>query len=179
MPETLRTERLLLRTPRDEDVPALLQLLTEPQVAQWWHGYDEARVRADFLAPPADVTVWALEHGGTVIGAIQVSEELEPDYRHAGLDIFMGTAWHGRGLSSEAIRAVVGYLFAGRGHHRLVIDPAADNVRAIRAYARVGFRPVGVLRQYERGPDGRWHDGLLMELLADEHHQSLPRASNG
>jgi aminoglycoside 6'-N-acetyltransferase len=27
---------------------------------------------------------------------------------------------------------------------------------------------VGIMRQYERGPDGTWHDGLLMDLLADE-----------
>jgi aminoglycoside 6'-N-acetyltransferase len=32
----------------------------------------------------------------------------------------------------------------------------------------VGFRPVGVMRRYERGPDGVWHDGLLMDMLAGE-----------
>jgi aminoglycoside 6'-N-acetyltransferase len=32
----------------------------------------------------------------------------------------------------------------------------------------VGFRPVGITRRSERGPDGRWHDGLLMDLLAEE-----------
>jgi aminoglycoside 6'-N-acetyltransferase len=41
-------------------------------------------------------------------------------------------------------------------------------VAAIRAYEKAGFRPVGVMRSYERGPDGTWHDGLLMELLAEE-----------
>jgi aminoglycoside 6'-N-acetyltransferase len=51
---------------------------------------------------------------------------------------------------------------------RLTIDPAADNVPAIRSYTKVGFRPVGVLRRYERGPGGDWHDGLLMDLLAEE-----------
>ena len=40
--------------------------------------------------------------------------------------------------------------------------------RAIRAYGKVGFRPVGAMRRYERGPDGTFHDGLLMDLLADE-----------
>jgi aminoglycoside 6'-N-acetyltransferase len=25
-----------------------------------------------------------------------------------------------------------------------------------------------VMRSYERGPDGTWHDGLLMDLLATE-----------
>jgi aminoglycoside 6'-N-acetyltransferase len=55
-----------------------------------------------------------------------------------------------------------------REHHRITIDPAAANERAIRCYAKVGFRPVGVMRQYERGTDGRFHDGLLMELLRDD-----------
>ena len=40
--------------------------------------------------------------------------------------------------------------------------------QAIRCYGKVGFRPVGVMRAYERGADDRWHDGLLMDLLADE-----------
>ncbi|HXI44982.1 MAG TPA: GNAT family protein, partial [Candidatus Acidoferrales bacterium] len=67
-----------------------------------------------------------------------------------------------------AIRTLARYLIEGRGHHRLTIDPSAANERAIKAYERVGFRRVGVMRSYERGPDGTWHDGLLMDLLADE-----------
>ena len=53
-------------------------------------------------------------------------------------------------------------------HHRLTIDPAADNAAAIACYAAVGFRPVGVMRRYERRPDGMFHDGLLMDLIAGE-----------
>jgi aminoglycoside 6'-N-acetyltransferase len=53
-----------------------------------------------------------------------------------------------------------------RGHHRITIDPAAANAAAIRAYEKAGFRTVGVLRSYERDPDGTgWHDGLLMEYV--------------
>jgi aminoglycoside 6'-N-acetyltransferase len=32
----------------------------------------------------------------------------------------------------------------------------------------VGFRRVGIIRNYERGPDGVWHDGLLMDMLKEE-----------
>ena len=31
-----------------------------------------------------------------------------------------------------------------------------------------GFQRVGVMRAYERGPDGTFHDGLLLDLLRDE-----------
>jgi aminoglycoside 6'-N-acetyltransferase len=52
------------------------------------------------------------------------------------------------------------------GHHRLTIDPAADNAAAIRADEKTGFKPVGLMREYSRDPDGVWRDGLLMDLLA-------------
>ena len=90
------------------------------------------------------------------------------DYRSAGIDLFLTTDAQGRGLGPDAIRAVARYLFEERGHHRLTIDPAAANERAIHAYGKVGFRPVGIMRAYERGPDGSWHDNLLMDLLAGE-----------
>ena len=72
-------------------------------------------------------------------------------YRSAGIDLFIGEAWQGRGLGREAVGLLVRHLFEGRGHHRLTIDPALANERAIRCYEAVGFRRVGVLRQHERG----------------------------
>ncbi|CAM5666252.1 GNAT family N-acetyltransferase OS=Streptomyces antimycoticus OX=68175 GN=SANT12839_077140 PE=4 SV=1 [Streptomyces antimycoticus] len=91
----------------------------------------------------------------------------EPDYRHASIDIYLDPAVHGRG-GTDAVRTLARHLITDHGHHRIVIDPAADNAAAIRCYGKVGFRPVGLMRSYERGPDGRWHDGLLMDLLAEE-----------
>ena len=73
-----------------------------------------------------------------------------------------------RGIGPDASRTLAAHLIDERGHHRLTTDPAADNSRAIAAYEKVGFRPVGRLRRYQRMPDGRWIDGLLMELLAEE-----------
>ena len=109
----------------------------------------------------------AIELEGRVIGLIQVFEEPDPMYRHAGIDLFLSTAQQGRGLGREAVSLVVEQLLGEGGHHRITIDPAADNQRAIRCYTSVGFRPVGVMRRYERGADGSFHDGLLMELVRD------------
>lgn len=71
-------------------------------------------------------------------------------------------------MAVDAIRTLARHLIDDRGHHHLTIDPAADNGRAIACYAKVGFRPVGVLRRNERGPDGGFRDTLLMDLLAEE-----------
>ena len=141
--------------------------MREPEVARWWGAYDAERVRAD-MVEDRETVVYAIEADGELIGVVQYSEEDDPDYRHAGIDIAVATAWQGRGYGTEALRVVARHLIEDRGHHRLTIDPSATNVRAIRAYENVGFRPVGLMREYERGPDGSWRDGLLMDMLADE-----------
>lgn len=165
----LRGERVVLRPVRRGDADGLAAILREPDVARWWlRGVaDPDRVAVE-LAEAEDEVVLAIEHDGELIGAVQYYEETDPDYRHAGMDIFLTSTYQGQGLGPEALRVLARYLFAELGHHRLVIDPAAHNERAIRAYERIGFRPVGVMRQYERGPGDAWHDGVLMDLLADE-----------
>jgi aminoglycoside 6'-N-acetyltransferase len=161
----LRGERVVLRPGRPEDVERLVQILREPDVARWWGQFSATEVRQQFVAAS---DAFVIEVDGEVAGAIQYAEESDPQYRHAGVDIFLSSGRHGQGLGTEAIRVLARHLFVERGHHRLSIDPAAHNQAAIRAYERVGFRRVGVLRRYELGPDGTWHDGLLMDMLAED-----------
>jgi aminoglycoside 6'-N-acetyltransferase len=99
---------------------------------------------------------------------VQYSEEDDPQYKHAQLDIAVHDEHRRRGYATDAIRTLARHLFDVVGHHRLTIDPSVANEAAIHCYERVGFTTVGVMRQYERGADGTWHDGLLMELLAGE-----------
>ena len=157
--------RVVLRPLADEDVEELLRIHRTPEVVRWW---DEPE--PDFPADEDPETVrLTILVDGAVAGLVQFWEETEPKYRHAGVDLFLDPALHGQGLGTEALRQVVRHLLGERGHHRIAIDPAAANIAAIRAYEKVGFRPVGVMRRYERDPDGEgWHDGLLMDLLAGE-----------
>lgn len=149
-----------------EHVPRLRQILHAPAVRLRW-GNEAASPQWPFDDPSA--TRFTVLLAATVIGMVQYAEEDEPVYRHASIDIFLDPEVHGQGLGRDAVGTLARHLVHDRGHHRLVIDPAADNEPAIRCYAAVGFRPVGVMRRYERDADGAgWHDGLLMDLLAEE-----------
>jgi aminoglycoside 6'-N-acetyltransferase len=153
-----------LRALADGDEAELLRIHCTPEVARWWDAPAE-----EFPWDEPEATRMTIEVDGAIAGLIQFSEELEPKYRHAGVDLFLDPALHGRGLGSEAVRRVVRHLIDDLGHHRITIDPAAANTAAIRAYEKVGFRTVGVMRQSERDADGEgWHDSVLMELLAGE-----------
>ena len=164
---TLHGAQVRLRPASRDDISALVAIRRTPEVFAHWRGGDDlvAAVEEDLAE---EGSAYVIELDDRVVGWIQWQAEEEPDYRHASIDIYLDPAVHGRGLGSDAVRTLARHLIDDHGHHRLTIDPAVANPAAIRAYTKVGFRPVGVERQAERGNDGTWHDSLLMDLLADE-----------
>jgi aminoglycoside 6'-N-acetyltransferase len=150
----LSGQRVTLRPVRPGDRDRLREILAQPGVARWWGPGSADHSVDEWLTPDESVTQYLEENG--------------EDYRHASIDLFLDGEHQGHGLGPDAIRTVARHLFEERGHHRVTIDPAASNERAIRAYERVGFRQVGRMRNYERGADGTWHDGMLMDLLVGE-----------
>ncbi|MEO9176517.1 MAG: GNAT family protein [Gaiellales bacterium] len=163
----LTGKRVVLRSSTRADTDALYAIASEPVVTEWWGEPSRAALEAELSGDEPELVSLVIEVEGQIAGAIQFHEELEPDFKHAGIDLFLGSAWHGQGLGTEAISLLVDYLCDERGHHRLTIDPAADNARAIRSYEKAGFRPVGVMRRYQH-LRGAWRDGLLMELVRNE-----------
>jgi aminoglycoside 6'-N-acetyltransferase len=164
----LKGQLVTLRPGGPGDAAALHAILGEPSVREWWGDPEPLAQIEEDLGGDGESVLLVIEMDGQVAGGIQYSEEDDPMYRHAGIDIFLSGRFQGRGAGREAVALLARFLFAERRHHRLTIDPAAANERAIRSYAAAGFRPVGVMRQYERGPDGTFHDGLLMDLLRGE-----------
>lgn len=137
-------------------------------MARWWSNLTSETMLEKVKGEEGVLAAFAVEHEGEVIGLAEIWEQPEPDYRHAGIDLFLGSAWQDRGLGTDTVRTLARHLVRDRGHHRVTIDPAAENEQAIRCYERVGFKRVGVLRRYERAGDGTWRDGLLLDLLAEE-----------
>jgi aminoglycoside 6'-N-acetyltransferase len=164
--EVLTGERVRLRPVRAGDEVLLREIFNDPEVARWWG--DPSKSVADAMEVVEGESRFVIEHDSEPIGFIQCVEETDPMYEHASIDISLRSEWQGKGFGPDAIRTLARFLIDIRGHHRLTIDPAAHNTRAIKAYESVGFKPIGLMRNYERGPDGTWHDGLLMDMLAEE-----------
>jgi aminoglycoside 6'-N-acetyltransferase len=171
---TRQGDQVVLEPVGRAQIPELRRILATSEVRSRWG--DEA-ASPDWPFDDGSEVRFAIIVGGEVCGMVQYEEEETPMYRHASIDIFVDPAVRNRGIGRDAVRTVARHLIADLGHHRIVIDPAADNEPAIRCYESVGFRPVGVMRLYEHDVDGDgWHDGLLMDLLADELDTGTPPA---
>ena len=84
------------------------------------------------------------------------------DHRNGTADfgIFLGER-RDQGLGTEATRLTLDWGFTVLGLHNIMLSVAAWNQRAIRVYAKAGFRELG-----------RRYDGVFMELLASEFQQN-------
>lgn len=155
-----------LRPLAAHEAPAVAAAIASDSEASPWWGTDAGKI-AGWLTEDG-VTAYRIVVDGRTAGMIEFSEQTDPDYRYASIDISLLAPSVGRGLGPDALRTLLGHLFETRGHHRVTIDPMVHNTRAIRAYEKAGFRPVGVMRQAERDAAGIWRDNLLMELLAED-----------
>ncbi len=73
----------------------------------------------------------------------------------------------GKGLGQEVTRLVLGYAFGELHLHRVDLRVLAYNVRAIHCYQECGFTIEGKERE-SAYVDGKWHDDLIMAILAHE-----------
>ncbi len=147
----VRTERLILRRFVPEDLPSFVRYRSDPDVARyqsWAAGYsadDAARFleedrRVVALTPGSWVQLAAIEiASGALMGdcAVHLSGD-QPDSYEIGVTFSPGA--QGRGLGSEAVGAVVRWLFGAHGAHRVIGQCDARNHAVQRLFERLGFR---------------------------------------
>jgi aminoglycoside 6'-N-acetyltransferase len=152
----IRGEFTVVRPAAEADVDLLVGWHADPDVARYWD--DETFTRDEMMERlrRPDVDAFVIEENGEPIGYLQVWGARD----QGGLDMFLVPAARGRGLGSDAGRAVARHLRDQRGWKRVTVDPYLWNDAAVRAWRRAGFYDVE-----ERDPDAdhtaRW---LLMEF---------------
>src|SRR5436853_63417 len=95
---SLMGARVTIRSVEPDDAPALAQILAEPAVARWWPAFDVERVMQELVVDEPAERHYVIELEGRVVGFIQSFEEVDADFRHASIDLFLKADLHGDGL---------------------------------------------------------------------------------
>jgi [ribosomal protein S5]-alanine N-acetyltransferase len=149
-PTELRTERLLLRQPRHDDVDAYLAIESDPEYAFYGsrqsvdrEGMERGLARI-IAAPWHQHPEFAVVFEGQVVGRVVLTVDGENATAALGYGVTR-TCW-GRGIATEAARAVVGYGFEVFDLEKVWARVDPRNVGSVRVLEKIGMQREGLLR---------------------------------
>lgn len=122
--------------------------------------------------------IYTADPGDVPAGIVGLSN-VDRNFRTASIWAVLGNKRYG-GCTTEATSRMLTYAFAELGLHAVSAWTVELNTAAQRVLERLGFRPIGRLRQCH-WIDGRPYDRLLFDLLSSEHQEltcRIPEASS-
>jgi len=142
---------LPVRPMREQDLARVAAIEREAYEFPWSEGIFRDCLRVGYCA----IVVACDEHirGYAVMSAAAGEAHL--------LNICIHPDWHGCGVG----RALLGWMFEEAGHlgaQRLILEVRPSNAAALQLYESVGFRRIGVRKDYYRSHQGR-EDALVLE----------------
>lgn len=180
----LESERLLLRAPREADVPATFALFSDPTVMRYWSRapMTEEREAVEFLDGIArgfherSFINWIVVERATaqMIGTCTLYEIL-PQHLRSGIGYALLPSSQGRGFASEAVSMAVIWAFEVLGMHRVEADIHPDNLPSRRVLERCGFHEEGLLRDRFCTGSEIQHSLVFGRLVSDPPPRHAPR----
>lgn len=171
----IQTQRLILRQFCIEDAQAMFDnWASDDQVTRYmtWPTHSSVEISRmvleDWVAGYArkDFYQWAIEFEGQAIGSISVTEHND-DIGMAEVGYCIGRHWWHRGITSEALQAVINYLFDEVGYQRIQARHDPRNPHSGAVMRKCGMTYEGTIRQGDRNNQGIC-DASIYGLLASE-----------
>jgi ribosomal-protein-alanine N-acetyltransferase len=170
----LRTERLLLRPFKEDDVEAALNYRDDeafarflPHIPQPFTRADAERfVTANMEEPWEKFATFAIELDGRLIGTVNLDIDVDKQIAMVGYAISR-ERW-GEGIAFEAARAVISWGFPTFGLAKIWAATDARHQRSRRVMEKLGMQHEGTLRAHSLGRDGLRTDQVMYGLLREE-----------
>ncbi|NLP47365.1 MAG: GNAT family N-acetyltransferase [Clostridiales bacterium] len=174
--QVIKTERLILRPFRLDDAYKMHHnWAKDPEVTRYltWQAHkninETARILGAWLAAyTADNYYhWAIEHKGEPIGGISLADISDRD-GNAKIGYCLGRAYWNKGFMSEALEAVLDFLFSRVSFKKLSAFHDIENPASGRVLEKAGMKQEGILRQEKLRSSGEFADLRLLAILQDE-----------
>ena len=180
-PVTLRTARLVLSVPTEDDIDPITAAAQDPEVPRWTtlpspYSRTDAegfvQKAAGWWDAESELT-WAIRADGQWVGMLGLHRFERGESAEIGY--WMASPARGRGYLTEAARAVIDFAFDPQGLDLKRVDWRAvvGNVASARSARTLGFRYEGLVRQGLTGPRGR-DDGWIAGLLQRDDRMPRP-----
>ncbi len=177
LPE-LETERLLLRRMRPDDAEAMFAYASDPEVTRYvlWETHHSIEDSEGFLRlategyERGDFGGWGvvLKSSGAFVGTCGLDAGYAPEHARAELGYVLSREHWGRGLMTEAVRAVIAFGFGRLELNRIEARCITENAASARVMEKAGMTCEGTLREREF-IKGAYRDMKLYSILRREY----------
>lgn len=168
-----------LRPWREEDEVFLARYANDREIARWLrdvfpHPYtrEDARgfVAYCLAADQERELLRVIEADGQAVGSISLTRGRDVECRSAELGYWLGRAFHGKGIMTEAVKQMCSLGFARWEVVRIFAQPYAQNLASRRVLEKAGFSQEGLLRR-SIWKWGQLQDSCIYALLAEDLEQ--------
>ena len=177
-PAELRTERLLLRPFTLDDVGDVLEYTNDPEWARYQvnippvpYTRKNAEALVAMFSDPSNwetLQIFATTFEGKVIGEIALNQRDEDrQNERAELTYSLSRQHWGKGLMTEAARAVMNWAFQTYSFNWMFAYCDPRNVRSRRVLEKLGMKREGQLRSHLKW-NGEFRDQLYYGILRAE-----------
>lgn len=172
--ESIRTDRLLIRTLEMKDKEDFFKYRSMPEV----YKYQSLRPKniseiEEFINRNMAVCLNAANswlqlavclNEGQMIGDMGI-HFLDDDQVEIGYTL--SPEYQGNGYAQEAVKAVINYAFIDLKKHRIIASVDPDNIKSIQLLEKIGFRKEAhFIKSFHM--NDQWYDDCIFALLEDE-----------
>lgn len=171
----LKGQKTSIRPIEDDDIDIMYPWYSDQEVNLWSSGawplntlQSKDQLAVKFLDGSPDTYRYAiLDENDLLIGNIGFKEINIPSQTPVLFIVIGNKTYWGKGYGTDALVTFSRFLFTQWNFHRISLDTWDGNIRAIKAYEKVGFKIEGRQRE-ARFVLGSYHDAILMGLLREE-----------
>lgn len=176
--QTINTERLILRRFRESDTQDMYDnWASDDKVTKYltWPPHQDLEVTKSILADwikqyeEDDYYQWAIvpKDYGKVIGSISVVS-LSNMHEHCEIGYCIGRDYWGKGITTEALKALISYLFMEVGFQRLQAFHHSENIASGKVMQKAGMKYEGILRNYHKNLKGEFVDCDFYAVIRED-----------
>lgn len=173
----IRTERLELMEYKESDMEEIVEKINDETITRYTLNIPHPYKEKDFLdflemirkekENGSSLTLCLhLREDGSAIGGIGL-HKIESNNETAEIGYWISKEHRGKGLVTEAVKALISYGFTEMGLHRIQAVIFEPNDISKKVLERVGFTYEGRIRErYLK--DGRRYDGLMFSIISTD-----------
>jgi ribosomal-protein-alanine N-acetyltransferase len=176
--QPLKTERLLLRKIQPGDAEMVCAWMSDPEVCKYerWSphpnaGYSRGYIAEVFDGYKSDCTYqWGIELSGRLIGSVSIAGINDFDQK-ALLGYCVARKYWSNGYATEAVKAVLRYMFSEIGLNRIEASHSVNNPASGRVLEKCGMLLEGQAKDYYLSNSG-FQDSRLFGVTKEQYLQS-------